>query len=103
MTDEEKKLWYHFLVHLPVTVSKQKVLGRYIVDFYVASRNLAIEIDGHSHYTCHGHSYDEHRTEYLNSIGIQVIRYSNYDVSHHFEKVCNSISDHIFHHKPKTP
>ena len=99
MTDEEKKLWYHFLVHLPVTVSKQKVLGHYIIDFYVASHKLAIEIDGHSHYTYAGHMRDEQRTKYLNSLGIKVIRYSNHDVSHHFEKVCDSISNHIFHHK----
>ena len=36
MTKEERHLWYDFLKPLPVTVNRQKVLGRYIVDFYIA-------------------------------------------------------------------
>ncbi len=99
MTDEEKKLWYHFLVHLPMTVSRQKVIGRYVVDFYISSCSLAIEIDGHSHYTYDGHSKDDRRSLYLSSMGITIIRYSNYDVSYRFSHVCNDISRHIFRNR----
>ncbi|MBR5752620.1 MAG: DUF559 domain-containing protein, partial [Clostridia bacterium] len=40
MTKEERRLWYDFLRLLPVTVNRQKVIGRYIVDFYCAKRKL---------------------------------------------------------------
>jgi len=35
-TKEERHLWYDCLKQLPVTVHRQKVLGSYIVDFYIA-------------------------------------------------------------------
>ena len=34
MTREERRLWYDCLKALPVTVNRQKVIGRYIVDFF---------------------------------------------------------------------
>ena len=49
MTPEENKLWYRFLKPLPETVYRQKPIGEYIVDFYVASRKLVIEVDGIQH------------------------------------------------------
>ena len=33
MTKEERHLWYDFLRNLPINVHRQKVIGRYIVDF----------------------------------------------------------------------
>ena len=33
MTKEERRLWYDFLRSYPVRFSRQKVLGKYIVDF----------------------------------------------------------------------
>ena len=35
MTEEENHLWFDFLSALPVRVKRQKVIGRYIVDFYI--------------------------------------------------------------------
>ena len=46
MTRHERKLWHEFLKGLPVTVNRQKVIGRYIVDFYCAQAKLVIELDG---------------------------------------------------------
>lgn len=54
MTKEERHLWYDFLKGLPVTIHRQKVIGNYIVDFYCASSNLVIEIDGSQHYDQEG-------------------------------------------------
>ena len=42
MTAEERKLWYHFLKNLPLTVHRQHNIENYIVDFYIAHR-LEIE------------------------------------------------------------
>ena len=50
MTKEERHLWYDFLRTYPVQFSRQKVLGRYIVDFYSAKAKLVIELDGSQHY-----------------------------------------------------
>ena len=44
MTKEERRLWYECLKLLPVTVNQQKVIGRYIVDFYCASAKVVIEL-----------------------------------------------------------
>ena len=50
MTKEERHLWYDFLRTYPIRFSRQKVLGRYIVDFYSAKAKLVIELDGSQHY-----------------------------------------------------
>ena len=44
VTKEERHLWYDFLKPLPVTVHRQKVLGRYIVDFYIAEAKMVIAL-----------------------------------------------------------
>ena len=49
MTNAERKLWYLFLKRLPLTVNRQKNIGNYIIDFYIHSHSLAIEIDGRQH------------------------------------------------------
>ena len=48
MTKEERHLWYDFFRTYPVRFSRQKVLGKYIADFYSAAAKLAIELDGPS-------------------------------------------------------
>ncbi|WP_253291144.1 endonuclease domain-containing protein [Acetivibrio sp. MSJd-27] len=45
MTKEERHLWYDFLRNYPIRFSRQKILGKYIVDFYCAKAKLAIELD----------------------------------------------------------
>ena len=50
MTKEERRLWYDFLRNYSVRFSRQKVLGKYIVDFYSAEAKLVIELDGSQHY-----------------------------------------------------
>ena len=50
MTKEERHLWYDFLRSYPVRFSRQKVLGKYIADFYCAEAKLVIELDGSQHY-----------------------------------------------------
>ena len=91
MTKEERHLWYDFLKTLPITVNRQKVIGNYIVDFYIASSKIVIELDGSQHYEEKGVENDTKRDEYLNSLGINVLRYSNLDVNQKFESVCQDI------------
>lgn len=91
MTKEERHLWYDFLKELPVTIHRQKIIGRYIVDFYCASAGLVIELDGSQHYFDDGIESDKIRDSYLNSLGLTVLRYSNDDVNNSFESVCQDI------------
>ena len=91
MTKEERNLWYNFLKELPITINKQKVIGNYIVDFYCASAKIVIELDGSQHFEEQRKRYDEKRDEYLKSLGLTVLRYSNYDVNTNFYGVCTDI------------
>ena len=91
MTPEEKHLWYDFLKKLPMTVNRQKNIGNYIVDFYISSAKLVVEIDGIQHSMEENQEYDRKRSEYLESLGITVLRYSNESVRKNFNLVCDDI------------
>ena len=59
MTKEERHLWYDFLREYPMKFTRQKVLGKYIADFYCAKANIVIELDGSQHYEDDGLVNDE--------------------------------------------
>ena len=80
MTKEERRLWYDFLKGLPITFNRQKAIGQYIVDFYCASAGVVVEIDGSQHYENIGKENDRVRDEYMKSLGLTVLRYSNDEV-----------------------
>ena len=91
MTREERHLWYDFLKSQPVVFNRQKVIGRYIVDFFCADAKLVIELDGSQHYSADGRQTDALRDDYLKSRGLTVVRYSNLEVTQNFEGVCTDI------------
>ena len=108
MTAEEKRLWYQFLSRLPVTVNRQKQIGNYIVDFYIATNRLVIELDGRQHAEEEQSDRDQKRDADLQKLGITVLRYTNYAVNFHFQQVCHDILLHLGLHDtdlkpPKTP
>ena len=88
MTKEERHLWYDFLRFYPVRFSRQKVLGKYIADFYSAEAKLVIEPDGSQHYGADEMQKDAERTAFLEGYGLTVIRISNNEVSKNFRGVC---------------
>ena len=91
MTPHERKLWYLFLRKYPVKIYKQRIIGRYIVDFYCASAKLVIELDGSQHYEPQGTAYDSERSAFLTALGLEVLRFSNRDVDRDFRSVCTQI------------
>ena len=95
MTDEDKQIWYHFFKRLPITVRRQKVIGNYIVDFYIASAKIVIEIDGIQHKTSENKEKDAIRDKYMSDLGILVLRFSNVAVNNYFNDVCNIILKHL--------
>ena len=94
MTAEERHLWYDFLRSYPAKIMKQKPIGNYIVDFFCESAKLVIEIDGSQHFEEKGQKYDEKRTQYLENLGLKVVRYSNREINREFQAVCEDI-DHL--------
>ena len=97
MTKEEKHLWYDYLRRYPVRFIRQKIIGKYIVDFYCARAKLVVELDGSQHYEPEAKRKDIHRTQYLNSQGIEVLRFSNLEVLRQFENVCSFIHFTVQH------
>ena len=91
MTKEELHLWYDFLRSYPVRFSRQKVLGKYIADFYSAEAKLVIELDGSQHYEDRNIKEDVERTAFLEDYGLTIIRIPNNEVSRNFRGVCEYI------------
>ena len=91
MTKEERHLWYDYLRSYPIRFSRQKVLGKYIVDFYCAQAKLVIELDGSQHYEAVNAQKDDERTRFLSGYGLTVIRIPNNMVNQNFGGVCEYI------------
>jgi very-short-patch-repair endonuclease len=91
MTPQEKHLWYDFLKTYPVHFYRQRPIYKFIADFYCSKAKLVIEIDGSQHYSEDGFEYDKLRSEIINKYGVEVIRFSNYDIDNNFEGVCFTI------------
>ena len=95
MTKEERHLWYDFLKRLPLTVNRQKILGEYIVDFFVASRKVVIELDGSQHFQGDRPERDRERNDWLAAHGMTVLRYNNLQINREFDAVCQDILNHL--------
>ena len=91
MTKEERHLWYDFLRSYPIRFSRQKVLGKYIVDFYSAEAKLVIELDGSQHYDEKSIEYDAARTAFLEAYGLTILRIPNNEIQKNFQGVCEYI------------
>ena len=95
MTKEERHLWYDFLRTYPVRFSRQKVLGKYIADFYSAEAALVIELDGSQHYESIGMKNDAERTAYLERYGLKILRIPNNELTRNFDGVCEYLDAEI--------
>ena len=93
MTKEERHLWYDFLRTYPVKFNRQKVLGKYIADFYSAKARIIIELDGSQHYEQINVEKDTERTKYLEQFGLTVVRIPNNFVNKHFRETCEYIDN----------
>ena len=91
MTKEERHLWYDFLRAYPIRFQRQKVLGKYIADFYCAEAKIVIELDGSQHYEDSNRVQDVERTAFLESYGLTVIRIPNNEVNQNFRGICEYI------------
>ena len=72
---------------------RQKVIGSYIVDFFVKRLGLVIEIDGGSHND--KEDYDAQRDKYLKDLGLKVFHTTDYDVLQHVNIVLDDLRKYI--------
>ncbi len=70
---------------------RQYSVDRYVVDFYCPELKLAVEIDGDSHYQKGSEESDKHRQAFMESFGIQFLRFTNEDVSKNLEGVIETV------------
>jgi very-short-patch-repair endonuclease len=76
-----------------IDFDRQRIIGSFIVDFYLKSLGLIIEIDGSSH---NGkEEYDAMREEFLVSLDLIVFRISDYRVKHDLENVMTELENFI--------
>ncbi|MEA3327316.1 MAG: endonuclease domain-containing protein [Chloroflexota bacterium] len=92
MTKEERHLWYNFLKNYPVQFNRQKVIGNYIVDFHCHKAKLVVELNGSQHCQDISLEYALHRTKYLNSLGLPVLRIPNNEIWDNFQVSVNSFT-----------
>jgi very-short-patch-repair endonuclease len=76
-----------------IDFDRQRIIGNYIVDFYVKRLGLVVEIDGIIHNF--QHVYDQEREAYLRSLGLRVYRISATDVLKRIEGVMIGLEDFI--------
>ena len=76
-----------------IDFDRQRVIGNYIVDFYVKSLSLVIEIDGSSH--DNKQEYDLARQTYLEDLGLRVYRIKDAQVKKNINLVMKELEDYI--------
>ena len=87
MTDAERRLWAKLRMKQlkGCQFYRQKPIGDYIVDFFCPGAKLVVEVDGSHHLAGEKIEYDRIRDEYLSSLGLRVLRFTNTEVLTHIE------------------
>ncbi|KKQ53565.1 MAG: hypothetical protein US74_C0063G0004 [Parcubacteria group bacterium GW2011_GWA2_38_13] len=97
LSEAERIIWYRLKnkqIH-GYKFRRQYGVGKYVVDFYCPKAQLVIEIDGDSHYNESAAKYDIKRQEYLESLGLRVIRFTNMEVYKSLEGVIEIIMQNL--------
>ena len=76
-----------------IDFDRQKVIGNYIVDFYVKRLRLIIEIDGSSHVG--KEDYDAERERFLISLGLKMYRISVFNILRNMYQVMEDLENFI--------
>ena len=74
---------------------RQYIIGDYIVDFLCRDNGLIIEVDGGYHSEPRQANEDEQRTEWLESRGYHVLRFTNDEVLYNLDNVLNEIEQSL--------
>ncbi len=95
MTKAESVLWRYLQNKnaFGYRFRRQKVIGKYIVDFYCPRLALVIEVDGNSH--DNKYAYDEQRDKYLKSLGLNILRLNNEDILFGVDKALYAVEAYM--------
>ncbi|OQP68100.1 methylmalonyl-CoA mutase [Niastella populi] len=74
---------------------RQHIIGSFIADFVCLKKGLIIEVDGNYHQLPDMKISDKERTDVLNKLGFQVIRFTNDEITYELEKVLDNIQDSL--------
>jgi len=74
---------------------RQHGIGPYIVDFYCPEQSLVIEVDGDSHADADQVVKDRQREQYLQSLGLRIIRYINDDILENLDGVLENLAERL--------
>ena len=74
---------------------RQHQFGSYILDFYCPECRLVVEVDGGQHALPENTARDAQRTQYLESRGIRVLRFTNLEVLQETEAVLTGIWEEV--------
>lgn len=96
-TEAEKVIWKRLRNKglFGLKFFRQYSVGAYIVDFYCPKYKLAIELDGGQHAEEENKEYDKVRTDYMESMGIEVMRFWNNEVLQNIEGVLEEINKRL--------
>ena len=83
-------------------IRRQHPLGAYIADFICIPKKLIIEIDGEVHKDSVQFDIDIQRTDFLNEIGFEVLRFNNEEVFSDLNSVLNKITSKLNSITPST-
>ena len=104
MTLSEVLLWQEINnKQLGVQFSRQIPIDEYIVDFYCKDLQLAIEIDGESHWHEIAPEKDRIRQEGLETLGVRFLRFDDLDVKRNIGWVLDEILQYIKIHPQPLP
>ena len=82
---------------------RQKPLDNFIVDFFCHELMLAIEVDGYSHILIEVQNKDVKKETKLNELGVEVLRFSDYQVMKDTENVIRAIEYFIIEFEKHSP
>ena len=91
-TPQERRLWFDFLRTASPRWNRQFIIDSYIADFFCRRAKLVIELDGRQHYDRDGLvEYDKIRADFLEALGLEVLRFQNAEIDNDFSGVCLKI------------
>jgi very-short-patch-repair endonuclease len=104
-TKTEKVLWAALRNHRfsDYKFRRQHSVKWFIADFYCHKVKLIIEVDGGIHNITSQSEYDESRAAELETLGIQVIRFSNEEILNNLEYVLQQIQTTILRSSSPSP
>ena len=74
---------------------RQHPVSQYIADFYCHKLKLVIEIDGGIHLSNEAKNNDKIRDEFMQSLDLKIIRFTNDEVSKNWEVVVEKLKNFI--------